>query len=86
MAHDLIHIAVLHSSDSPTKAAFARMNIGVAQVKLGFGAVVSKVLNDCSGAQRRKFNISPAIPKTSPSFIGAQVIQRLWMSGRELRN
>jgi hypothetical protein len=63
MAHDLIHIAVLHSSNSPTKAAFGRMNIGVAQVKLGFGAVVSQLLNDCLEAKRRKFNISPAIPK-----------------------
>ena len=45
--HDLIHIAVLQSSDSPTKAAFGRMKIGVAQVKLGCGAVVPKLLNDC---------------------------------------
>jgi len=47
MAHDLIHIAVLHSGNSPTKAAFARMDIGVAQVELGFGAVVSEVSKDC---------------------------------------
>jgi hypothetical protein len=47
MAHDLIHIAVLHSSDSPTKVAFACMDIGVGQVTLGLGAGVSKLLNDC---------------------------------------
>ena len=47
MAHDLIHITVLHSSDSPTKVAFARIDIGVAQVTLGLGAGVSKLLNDC---------------------------------------
>jgi len=41
MAHDLIHIAVLHGSGSPTKAACARMDIGVAQVTFGLGAVVS---------------------------------------------
>jgi hypothetical protein len=47
MAHDLIHIAVLHGSDSPTKAACARMDIGVTQVTMGLDAVVSKLLNDC---------------------------------------
>ena len=47
MAHDLIHIAVLRSSDSPMKAAFGRMDIGVEQVMLGLGAVVSKLLNGC---------------------------------------
>jgi hypothetical protein len=46
MAQDLIHIAVLHGG-SPTKAAFARMDIGVAQVMLGLGAVVLKLLNGC---------------------------------------
>jgi hypothetical protein len=57
MAHDLIHIAVLHSSDLPTEAAFARMDIGVAQVTLGLDAVVSRLLNDCWEAQRRKITI-----------------------------
>ena len=52
MAHDLIHIAVLHSGDSATKAAFARMDIGFAEVTLGLGAVVSKLLNGCLKAQR----------------------------------
>ena len=47
MAHDLIHIAVLHSGNSSTKTAFTRMDIGVAQVKLGFGAVVSEVSEEC---------------------------------------
>ena len=47
MAHDLIHIAILHTSDSPMKAAFARVDIGVARVKLGFGAVVTEMSNDC---------------------------------------
>jgi hypothetical protein len=57
MAHDLIHIAILHSSDSPTKAAFLISDIGVAQVTLGLGVVVSKLLNDCLEAQLRKFTI-----------------------------
>jgi hypothetical protein len=39
MAHDLIHMAVLHSGDSATKVAFARMDTGVAEVTLGLGAV-----------------------------------------------
>ena len=57
MAHDLIHIAVLHSGDCPTKVAFARMDIGVAEVTLGLGAVVSKLLNDRFEVQPGKFTI-----------------------------
>jgi len=43
------------SGDSPTKAAFAPTDIGVAEVTLGLGAVVSKLLNGCLKAQRRRF-------------------------------
>jgi hypothetical protein len=38
--------SLFQSSNSPTKTAFARMNIGLAQVEFGCGAVVSRLLND----------------------------------------
>ena len=53
IAHDLIHIAVLQTSDSPAKAASVVCNIGVAQVKAGCGAVVLELLNDCPRIQHR---------------------------------
>ena len=51
IADDLTHIDALQSSKSPTKAAFGRMSIGLVQVEFGCGAVVSRLLNDCSAAQ-----------------------------------
>jgi hypothetical protein len=47
MAHDLIHIEILQSSDSPRKPVFGGTNIGLVQLKFGFDAVVSKLLNGC---------------------------------------
>jgi hypothetical protein len=46
IVHDLIHMGVLQSSDSSTKAAF-KSYVGLTQVELGCSTVVSKVLNDC---------------------------------------
>ena len=83
MAHDLIHMAVLLSGDSPTKAAFARMDIGVAEVTLGLGAVVSKLLNGCLKAQRRRFTIKLFV--VVHRWEGNPTIVAEWSATRKLR-
>ena len=48
IAHDLIHIAVLQSSDSLNESRLPVVrNVGLARVELGCRPVVSKLLNDC---------------------------------------